>query len=165
MSTTIDVSTPVRKSVTVKTSVERAFSVFTDGFDTWWPRSHHIGSSPMKRAVIDGRVGGRCYSEQEDGTDCPWGTITAWDPPRRFVFAWQITPDWQYQPDLALASEVEVLFTREADGLTRVDLEHRKFERHGEGAAAMRAGVDSQNGWGTMLGLFAEAAERQASAR
>src|SRR5262245_13820409 len=162
MTTSTTDVTAVRKSVMVKASVEHAFKVFTDGFDTWWPRGHHIGSSPMTKAVIDGRVGGRCYSEQEDGTDCPWGTVTLWDPPRRFVFAWQISPDWKYQPDLEKSSEVEVTFTAEPDGMTRVVLEHRHFERQGEGAAAMRNGVDSPNGWGALLTLFAQAAERQA---
>ena len=36
---------PVRKSITVKATVEHAFKVYTDGYDTWWPRMHHIGKS------------------------------------------------------------------------------------------------------------------------
>lgn len=160
MTDVIQTTTPVRKSVTVRTRAEHAFRVFTEGFDTWWPKSHHIGSSPMKRAVIEGRPGGRCYSEQEDGTDCPWGTILVWEPPRRFVFAWQITPDWKYQPDLAQASEVEVRFTDVGDGSTRVDLEHRHFERHGDGAEQMKTGVDSPQGWGSLLQLFVQRAEQ-----
>src|SRR5579862_2868752 len=101
MTTTIDQTSdvPVRKSVTVKAGVEHAFRVFTEGFDTWWPRSHHIGSAPMKKAVIEGFPGGRCYNEQVDGPDCPWGQILTWDPPHRFVLAWQITPQWQFEPD------------------------------------------------------------------
>ena len=145
---------PVRKSVTVRASQEQAFNVFTEGFDTWWPRGHHIGKSPLKKAVIEGWVGGRCYSAQEDGTDCPWGSILVWEPPKRFVFAWQINGDWTYQPDLAQSSEVEIRFTAEADGMTRVDLEHRNFERHGAGAEAMRTGVGSDGGWGGLLLLY-----------
>jgi len=152
--------TPVRKSITVNASVEHAFDVFTAGFDTWWPRTHHIGSSPMKKAVVEGKAGGRCYSEQVDGTSCDWGRVIVWDPPRRLVLAWQITPEWKYQPDLSQSSEVDITFTPEGGGSTRVDLEHRHFERHGAGAAAMKAGVDSPNGWGGMLQLFTQAAER-----
>lgn len=158
MTTTV---APVLKSITVRASAERAFKVFTDGFDTWWPRGHHIGSSPMKRAVIEPFVGGRCYSEQMDGTDCPWGQILVWDPPRRFVMAWQITPEWKYQPNLNESSEVEVRFTPLPDGTTRVDLEHRHFERHGAGGDAMRTGVDSPNGWGSLMELFKAAAEKE----
>ena len=150
---------PVRKSITVKASAERAFEVFTAGFDTWWPRSHHIGSAPLKRSVIDERVGGRCYSEQTDGTECDWGQITAWEPPRRFVMAWMITAQWQYQPHLAKSSEVEVRFTPEGDGRTRVDLEHRRFDRMGAGWETMRDGVNAEGGWGSLLALFAEQAE------
>ena len=149
---------PVRKSITVKASAKRAFEVFTAGFDSWWPRSHHIGNAPLKRAILEGRVGGRCYSQQEDGTDCPWGSVTVWEPPTRFVFAWQITHEWGYQPDLAQTSEVEVRFTPAGEGQTRVDLEHRNFERHGAGGNSMRTSVDSEGGWGALLQLYAEKA-------
>jgi len=152
--------TPVRKTISVKVPAERAFEVFTAGFDTWWPRSHHIGKSPMRTAIVEGKAGGRCYSQQEDGTDCDWGRVLVWEPPTRVVLAWQITPDWQYQPDIAKSSEVEITFTPEAGGTTRVDLEHRHFERHGSGAAAMKAGVDSPNGWGGLLRQYAEVAEK-----
>jgi uncharacterized protein YndB with AHSA1/START domain len=148
---------PVVKSVTVAADVTLAFHVFTEEFDSWWPRSHHIGTSPMSRAIIEGRVGGRCYSEQEDGTDCPWGTVLAWEPPTRLVIAWQIHGDWTYQPDVAQASEVEVRFTPLGDGSTRVDLTHRHLDRHGAGAAAMRTAVDSPGGWGSLLELYAGA--------
>jgi uncharacterized protein YndB with AHSA1/START domain/uncharacterized damage-inducible protein DinB len=146
---------PVKKSITVKASVEHAFQVFTDGFDTWWPRSHHIGKQPMVKAVIETRAGGRCYGREADGTECDWGKVLAWEPPNRFVLAWQIDPGWQYEPDLHKASEVEVRFSPEAGGLTRVDLEHRHFERHGEGAGSVRSGVDSPTGWGILLDVYA----------
>ena len=151
------VEAPVRKSITVKASAERAFQVFTEGFNTWWPKSHHIGKSPMTKALIEGFPGGRCYSEQEDGTDCPWGEVLVWEPPTRFVMAWKITPNWQYEPDADKASEVEVWFTPEPDGSTRVDLEHRYFERHGAGWEAMRTQVDSGMGWGALLEMYAAA--------
>jgi uncharacterized protein YndB with AHSA1/START domain len=150
--------TPVRKSVTVQASVDKAFRVFTEGIDSWWPRTHHIGKSPMTKGVIEGFAGGRCYSEQADGTDCDWGKILVWEPPSRFVMAWQVTHTWGYEPDLAKASEVEVRFTPEHDGSTRVDLEHRYFERHREGWEIMRTSIDSPGGWGGLLALYAERA-------
>ena len=146
---------PVHKSVTVKAGAERAFQVFTEGIDSWWPRTHHIGKSPMKKAIIEGRAGGRCYTEQVDGSDCDWGEVLVWDPPRRFVMAWKITHEWGYESNPSNASEVEVKFTPLGDGSTQVDLEHRYFERHGAGGAIMRKGVDSPGGWGDLLQLFA----------
>jgi len=157
--TTQTTDVPVRRTVTVKAPAERAFQVFTDGIDTWWPRSHHIGSAPMKKAVVEGKVGGRCYSEQADGAAADWGTVLVWDPPHRFVMAWQITPNWQYEPDLAKSSEVDIRFTPLADGTTRVDLEHRYFERHGAGSDSMRQAVGAESGWGGLLSLFAARAE------
>jgi hypothetical protein len=153
---------PVLRSVIVKASQEHAFRVFTEGFDTWWPRQHHIGSSPMKRAIIEGFVGGRCYSEQEDGTDCPWGSVFLWDPPHRFAFYWKINPQWQFEPDPAKASEVEVRFLSLGDGTTKVELEHRYFARHGEGGDRIRTGVEGPMGWADLLRMYGERAEQTA---
>jgi uncharacterized protein YndB with AHSA1/START domain len=147
---------PVKKSITVRASVPQAFEIFTADFDSWWPRSHHIGSSPMQKAIIENHLGGRCYSEQIDGTECDWGQVLAWEPPHRLVIAWQIGGDWKYEPDLAKSSEVEIRFTAEPDGRTLVSLEHRHLDRAGASAGAMRASLESPNGWGGMLQLFAE---------
>lgn len=153
---------PVEKSVTVRARPERAFEIFTHELDSWWPRSHHIGKSPMRRAIIEERAGGRCYTEQEDGTECDWGQILVWDPPRRFVMAWQITHEWGYEPSLAKSSEVDVAFVPVAGG-TRVDLVHRFFSRHGAGAESMRQAVGAPNGWTGLLELFAERANQSAT--
>jgi uncharacterized protein YndB with AHSA1/START domain len=150
---------PVRKTITVKTSAEHAFEVFTAGFDTWWPRSHSIGASPLEKAIIETRLGGRCYQQSVDGTECDWGRVLVWEPPQRFVIAWQLNGAWQYDPDLANASEVEISFTPE-DGGTRVDLEHRHINRHGASASQVRTGVDSPGGWGSLLKLFGARAEQ-----
>jgi uncharacterized protein YndB with AHSA1/START domain len=155
-------SSPVRKTINVNTSVERAFHVFTEGFDTWWPRSHSIGQSALQKAVIESKSGGRCYQQSVDGTECEWGRILVWEPPRRFVLAWQLNAAWEYDPDMAKASEVEINFTPEPDGSTRVDLEHRHFDRHGAGAPVVRAGVDSPEGWGGLLQMYAAMAGSKA---
>jgi uncharacterized protein YndB with AHSA1/START domain len=107
---------------------------------------------------VEGKVGGRCYTEQEDGTESDWGRVLVWEPPHRIVLAWQITPEpeWGYQPDPAQSSEVEIRFSPVPSGGTRVDLEHRHFERHGSGAPTMRTAVDSPNGWTGVMQLFAE---------
>lgn len=150
---------PVTKSVTVRARPERAFEIFTRGIDSWWPRSHHIGKSPMRRVEIEERAGGRCFTEQDDGTECDWGTVLVWDPPRRFVMAWQITHEWGYEPSLARSSEVEITFIPTSDGGTQVELVHRFFARHGAGGAAMRGAVGAPNGWAGLLTLFAARAD------
>lgn len=150
---------PVRKSVRVKADVARAFRVFTEEMDSWWPRTHHIGSSPLKRVVVEGRPMGAIYSEQEDGTDCPWGSVLTWEPPHLFVMAWQIRPDWQFEPDLSKCSEVQIRFTPADDGTTLVELEHRHMERHGAGWSKMHEQVNS--GWPGVMQLFAAKANAE----
>jgi uncharacterized protein YndB with AHSA1/START domain len=153
---------PVRKSIRVRADAARAFRVFTEEMDSWWPRSHHIGSSPMKRVVVEGRTNGAIYTDQEDGTVCPWGSVLAWEPPHRFVLAWQVSPDWQFEPDLSKCSEVEVLFIPADDGTTVVELEHRGLHRHGGACGKMREQVNAEGGWSGLLALFAAKADRTA---
>ncbi|WP_421936845.1 SRPBCC family protein [Phenylobacterium sp.] len=148
---------PVRKTLTVRASPETAFKVFTEGFDRWWPRSHHIGKAELKAAFIEPRTGGRWYETCADGSECEWGDVLAWEPPTRLLLAWRLNAQWQYDPDLL--TEVEVLFTAQADGQTRVDFEHRGFERMGVDGAAARAGVDSPGGWGAILAEFKRVAD------
>jgi uncharacterized protein YndB with AHSA1/START domain len=149
---------PVRKTLTVATTPARAFEVFTAGFDRWWPRSHSIGESPLKTAVIEPRQGGRWFGLLENGTEAEWGDVLAWEPPRRLVLAWRIGANWQY--DAALLTEVEITFTPEGEG-TRVDFEHRHLERMGEGAEAVRASFESEGGWTGLLKMFADEAAKQ----
>ena len=144
---------PVKKTLTVAATQQRAFEVFTAGFDRWWPRSHSIGDAPLKEAVIEGRVGGRWFGRLENGTDAEWGEVLAWEPPSRVLLAWRIGANWQFDPDLT--TEVEVTFTPQADGATRVELEHRHLERMGEGGEGMRAAFDSDGGWQGLLKLYA----------
>jgi uncharacterized protein YndB with AHSA1/START domain len=146
---------PVRKTLTVAAPPQRAFEVFTAGFDRWWPRSHTIGKGPLKQAVLEPRVGGRWYGIDDDGSETDWGDVLVWDPPGRLVLAWRIGTDWQYHPDLL--TEVEVTFTAQAQGTTRVDLEHRHLERMGDGAGGARDTFDSPNGWGGILQGYADA--------
>ena len=145
---------PVRKTIVVNASVSDAFEVFTDDIDSWWPRTHHIGKSPMRRVIVEGKRGGRCYTEQEDGSEADWGRVLEWSPPHKLLIAWQITHEWGFQPDLAKASEVEVSFIAVSPKTTRVELEHRHFERQGAGGDVMRAAVDAPNGWTTIMSLY-----------
>ena len=128
------------------------------GFDSWWPREHHIGIEEMATAVIEPREGGRVYEIGHGGGECDWGRVTTWDPPARFVVAWQLNGSWHYDPDLEHASEYEVTFTAGADGGTVVELEHRHFERHGADGSAVQGGVGGPNGWADLLGRYADQA-------
>lgn len=148
-------SDSVIKTVTVGASRPHAFKVFTAGFTTWWPSSHHIGKAELAEAILEQREGGRWYERGVDGSECDWGTVLVYDPPNRVVVSWHLNGEWAYDPDPAKASEVEVRFVAEGPDVTRVELEHRHFERHGGDWTAVARGVDSENGWAGILRGFA----------
>lgn len=150
-----DIDTVVRRTITVAASQQRAFEVFTAQFGRWWPKEFHIGAAEMADFVVEPRVGGRWYEVGVGGAECDTGRVTAFEPPDRFTLAWHLDAHWQYDPDPAHASEVEIRFIAQGPTRTRVELEHRHFERHGAGAAAVRGGVDSPTGWPHILELFA----------
>lgn len=143
---------PIRKQIMVEAPQERAFRVFTQNIDAWWPREHHIGKAELKSAMLEPRSGGRWYEVGVDGSECEWGKVLVWEPPQRLVLAWQITSEWQY--DAKFLTEVEVRFTAEGPKRTRVDFEHRNLERFGKAAQKQREMMDG--GWGKMLVDFAK---------
>jgi uncharacterized protein YndB with AHSA1/START domain len=153
-------ATDVRREITVDVDLERAFDVFTRRLDAWWPHdSHHIGATPAI-AVLEPREGGRCYSLDEHGRQSDWGRVLAFDPPHLLRFAWLLTPDWQFEPDPAKASDVTVTFSALSTTRTRVTLVHAGFERYtGGGGDAMRAQVDGAGGWGALIDRYARFAQ------
>jgi uncharacterized protein YndB with AHSA1/START domain len=147
----------VRKSVTVNATREHAFQVFTTGFDSWWPKAHHIGKAEMLASIIEPKAGGRWYEKGVDGSECDWGKVLVWDAPNRVVLSWHLDGNWRFDPDPAHASEVEVKFVAESPSRTRVELEHRGLER-ANAAEQLRAGIDSDQGWNGLLQLYSAVA-------
>jgi uncharacterized protein YndB with AHSA1/START domain len=146
----------VRRTITVGASQQRAFEVFTAQLGTWWPKDYHIGQAPRADFVLEPKAGGRWYELGDDGSQCDTGRVLAYEPFDRLVLAWQLNEQWQYDPDPSHASEVEVRFIAEGPSQTRVELEHRGFDRHGVAAEAVRGGIDAPNGWTYVLDLFAQ---------
>ena len=149
---------PIRKSVHVRVAPARAFEVFTAGASRWWLKNFSISltKSPIKDIVMEPRAGGRWFERGEDGSECSWGKVLAWEPPGdngggRLLLAWQINHEFKYDP--ALLTEVEIRFTPDGSG-TVVELEHRHIERMGTGAAALAERFTQ--GWGALIGSFAQ---------
>ena len=144
MSETVAIE-PVRHSIVVDCPVEEAFRVFTAEMTSWWPlRTHSIGHERVERLVFEERAGGEVYEVAGDGTRAHWADVLAWEPPRRFVLDWRVNPDEG-------ATELEVRFAGE-DGGTRVELEHRGWERRGARGEVARGSY--AGGWVTVLGRF-----------
>jgi uncharacterized protein YndB with AHSA1/START domain len=148
--------TSVRNSIVVEAPIERAFSVFTDDFGGFKPREHNLLQVDIAETVFETHVGGNIYDRGVDGSECRWARVLAFEPPNRVVFSWDISPQWQIESDLDKTSEVEVRFISESPERTRVELEHRNLDRHGEGWESERDGVGSEGGWPLYLQRFAD---------
>jgi uncharacterized protein YndB with AHSA1/START domain len=153
--TTTDTDTSVRKTVTVNTPIDRAFDVFIAGFNTWWPRTHHIATVDMAEAIIEPRVGGRWYERGIDGSECEWGTVLDYDRPNHVALSWRLNGEFQYDPDPEHQSRIDVRFERVSADVTRVDLVHSQLDRHGETWKALREGISGEGGWPSLLQMFA----------
>ncbi|MFA7514006.1 MAG: SRPBCC family protein [Mycolicibacterium vanbaalenii] len=151
---------PIRRHIVVNAPVERAFTVFTTQFGDFKPREHNLLAVPIVETVFEPRVGGHIYDVGEDGSRCRWARVLDFEPPSRVVFSWDIGPTWQVESDASRTSEVEVRFIPETPDRTRVELEHRHLDRHGEGWRSVADGVGGDAGWPLYLRRFGELIDR-----
>jgi uncharacterized protein YndB with AHSA1/START domain len=158
-------ATSIRHQVTVDAPIERAFAVFTEDFGAFKPREHNMLAVPIAETVFEPRAGGRLFDRGEDGSECQWARVLVFEPPTRIAFTWEISPQWQLETDPSRASEVEVRFVPEGAERTRVELEHRHLDRHGDGWERLRDGVGGADGWPLYLGRLSAEGDRKASGR
>jgi uncharacterized protein YndB with AHSA1/START domain len=153
--------TSVHASIVVDAPIERAFQVFSQDFGRFKPAEHNMLGVEIAETVFEPRVGGRVYDRGVDGSECEWARVLNYEPPHRVVLTWNISPQWQIETDPAKTSEWEVRFVAETPRRTRVEIEHRNLDRHGEGWEGIRQGVGGDQGWPLYLnryaGLFHEA--------
>jgi uncharacterized protein YndB with AHSA1/START domain len=148
-------STTVTRSVVVEASIERAFRVFTEQFGAFKPPEHNLMAVEIAETVFEPHAGGYLYDRGVDGTVCRWARVLAYEPPHRVLISWDISPRWQLETDRDRTSEVEVLFIPESAERTRVQLEHRNLDRHGEGWEGLREGIAGNEGWPLYLDRYA----------
>ena len=152
----------VQRTLDLPVSVDRAFAVFTEEMGRWWPVektfAHVALGQPVSfgTVIVEPRAGGRWFELTTEGEEIDRGRVLAYEPPRRLVLTWQVTPNGQPDPDPSKASEVEIRFVSEGPTATRIELEHSGFERHRpDGAAVWRKAMESSDGWDTILDRFA----------
>jgi uncharacterized protein YndB with AHSA1/START domain len=153
---TSSADTAVRQSIAVQAPIDQAFSVFTESIGSWFPAEYNLLDTPIAERVFEPRVGGNIYDRGTDGNECRWSRVLAYEPPDRVVFSWDISTQWQVETDPERTSEVEVRFIAEGPDRTRVELEHRHLERHGDGWEQLRASIAGEGGWPGCLQRFAE---------
>jgi uncharacterized protein YndB with AHSA1/START domain len=139
--------TSVHRAITVEAPIAKAFSVFTDGIGTWWPPDHHLLEAELAEMVFEPRAGGNIIDRGVDGSECRWSRILVYEPPHRVIYSWDINTKWELESDPERTSEIEVTFTAEGPDRTRVELEHRNLDRHGDDWRKMAAAVGSEGGW------------------
>jgi hypothetical protein len=138
------------RSMSVPLSQARTFELFTTRMTEFWPKEHSIGSSEIAEVVLEPGNGGRWFERGVDGSECQWGRVAVWDPPREVVLLWQIGANWRFDPDFE--TEVEVTFTKDGADRTRLRLRHRNLQRYGDSTEQMRAIFDHPDGWtGTLV--------------
>ena len=148
-------TTVVRRQVVVNAPQAKAFAAFTERLGEFKPPEHNLLAAPLAETVFEPRAGGHIYDRAEDGSECRWARILAYEPPDRVVFSWDISPQWQIEADPDRTSEVEVRFVPDGPGRTRVELEHRHLDRHGAGWQSVADGVDGNEGWPLYLARYA----------
>jgi uncharacterized protein YndB with AHSA1/START domain len=147
--------TSVSASIVVEAPIERAFKVFTEDFGSFKPPEHNLLGVEIAETVFEPRVGGYLYDRGVDGSVCRWARVLAYEPPTRALLSWDISPHWQLETDPEKTSEWEVRFVAETSERTRVEIEHRNLERHGEGWQGVRDGIAADDGWPLYLRRYA----------
>jgi hypothetical protein len=135
-----------RMTFDVDCPAERAFDLWTQRTSSWWPVSHTVSAEPGLQVIFEGRVGGRIFERTPAGREVEWGQITIWEPPHRLCYLWHI------RVDRADATEVEITFHDQGQAGTRVEIEHRGWERLGTLGPRWRD--RNQAGWNGVLPAY-----------
>jgi hypothetical protein len=144
-------TTPLRMSFDVACPLERAFTVWTSEIGTWWPRDHTV-SGRAELVVLQSGVGGRIYERAPDGTEHDWGAVTIWEPPTRLAYSWHLGQE------PAHATEVEITFLTQGTAATKIEIEHRGWERLGTSGPVLRD--RNRDGWESVVPHFLAAAAK-----
>ncbi len=108
----------LERTIEVAVPVERAFGVWTEQVNLWWPAGHSISRHPGARMASEARVGGRLMERVPDGPEIVWGRVLTFEAPGRLVYEFTPGGGGEY------TSEVEVTFTPSRVG-TLVTVTHR----------------------------------------
>jgi uncharacterized protein YndB with AHSA1/START domain len=109
----------VQKTIIVRCDLDAAFRTWAEQINAWWPKDHSRSGDPGTTVFLERHVGGRLYERTQAGVDYVWGEVLAWDPPRHLAYHWYLGSSAE-QP-----TRVDVRFTAEDNGSTRVEVSHQ----------------------------------------
>jgi uncharacterized protein YndB with AHSA1/START domain len=141
-----DAPDAIRKTIVVRCDLETAFRTWTERIDAWWPKGHSRSGDPRTTVVLEHCQGGRLYERTPEGVEHAWGKVIVWDPPRYLVYHWYLGSGAE-QP-----TRVEVRFSSQPNGDTRVELIHQGPELIGELWPRTSAVFDTA--WGHVLAAY-----------
>jgi uncharacterized protein YndB with AHSA1/START domain len=146
---------PIRLSFEVDCPADHAFEVWTARIAQWWPKDHTVSAEDDLEVILEGRAGGRIFERRSSSTERDWGEVTVWDPPNRLGYTWHLNRD---RSD---ATDVDIRFLPQGDATTRVEIEHRGWERLGAEGELWRD--RNRGGWATLPHFIAAASASPAA--
>lgn len=142
---------PIRLDFEVLCSTPEAFEMWTARISRWWPADHTVTGEKELSVVLEGNVGGRIFERTPRGVEHAWGEVTVWEPPHRLGYLWHL------RRDRADATEVEIRFVDLGEDRTKVEIEHRGWERLGAQGEEWRD--RNYGGWRSLLPHYVAATE------
>ena len=137
---------PIYKTIEVPCGQEKAFRVFINEMDTWWPLGKFtvsaMGGKAARAIRVEAKSGGRIIEIGADGAEHLWGTIQTYEPHDFIGMDFHIPRPGER---VIARSLVEVRFTALGNEQTRVELTQSNWEAFGEIAKDLRGGYGG--GW------------------
>lgn len=134
---------PIAKRIVIQSTPVKAFEVFVDGINRWWPvREHSVsgaaGQIPIA-VTLEPFAGGVIYETKYDGSRVVWGHLLDVIPGKRLAMTWH--PGYSTKR----ATKLEIAFQAAPINKCRVTLVHSGWSIWGQHAEAQRARFEA--GW------------------
>ena len=137
---------PLQRSIEVECGQHRAFEIFIERMESWWPLAKYsvsaMGGKKSKELRVEAKAGGKITEITADGREYLWGIIRVIDAPRFLSMEFHIPLPDETVEDRSL---VEVTFTVLSAHRTRVDLKQSNWEAFGKRAEMLQGGYGK--GW------------------
>ncbi len=151
----------ISREIEVGIAVDKAFSIFVEDINNWWPQEYTWSQEKLNEIKIEGWENGLCTEMGPFNFRCDWGRVTEFVENKRLRIKWQISPNREPVPDPESASDLHLEFVASHDSDSLIKFEHSNFENHKNGAKKYREMMDSENGWDYILKRYKKYCEKK----